>query len=156
MIEVGEPVPDVQLTDTGGTSVRLRDFQGESSVLVYFMRHTGCPVCNRHVQRLAAAAADYAARGVAVLVAVPDDVDSAARWASRKQLPFPVVTGTEGSPHEIVGLRRKLFGTMQQSGTVLVDRGGVVRHVDVATIPTGGYSHSAVDEAISALRSTER
>jgi hypothetical protein len=68
-----------------------------------------------------------------------------------KKLPFPVVIGTADTPHAGVGLARKIFGSMRQSGTVLIDRAGVVRYLDVATMPTGGYSHRAVARAIQDL-----
>lgn len=152
MIEVGQFAPALQLIDTTGAEVRLSDYHGKADVLIYFMRHTGCPMCNRHVKHLAAHAAEYATQGVTVLVAVPDDADIASRWAARKKLPFAVVTGAGGAPHEGVGLTRRMFGAMQQSGTVLIDRDGVVSYLDVATMPTGGYSHPAVAQAIQDLR----
>lgn len=151
MIEVGQSAPELRLTDTTGAGIGLSDYRGTSDVLIYFMRYTGCPMCNRHVKHLAARAAEYAGHGVAVLVAVPDDADTAARWAAMKKLPFPVVIGAAGTPHAGVGLARKIFGSMQQSGTVLIDRGGVVRYLDIATMPTGGYSQRAVAKAIQDL-----
>jgi peroxiredoxin len=151
MIEVGQSAPELRLTDTMGAGIRLSDYRGASDVLIYFMRHTGCPMCNRHVKHLAAQAAEYAGYGVAVLVAVPDDADTASRWAATKKLPFPVVIGTGGTPHAGLGLARKIFGSMQQSGTVLIDRGGVVRYLDVATMPPGGYSQRDVAKAIQDL-----
>jgi peroxiredoxin len=151
MIEVGQSAPELRLTDTTGAGIRLSDYRGKSDVLIYFMRHTGCPMCNRHVKHLAAHAADYVAHGVAVLVAVPDDADTASRWAAMKKLPFPVMIGAGSTPHAGVGLARKMFGSMQQSGTVLIDHAGMVRYLDVATMPTGGYSHRAAMEAIGDL-----
>lgn len=156
MIAAGQLVPDLALTDTDGVSYRLRELYDEGAVLIYFMRHIGCPVCNRHVQRLAASAARFTERGVTVLVAVPEDADTAARWASQKRLPFAVVRGTGRSPHETMGLTRKLFGSMQQSGTVLIARGGEIRYLEVATVPTGGYSPRAADEAVVALEASAR
>lgn len=156
MIEVGQHAPELQLTDTSGAGIRLDDYRGASGVLIYFMRHTGCPLCNRHVKELTAHAAEYVAAGVTVLVAVPDDAGTASRWSAERQLPFPVVIGTEGTPHATFGLARKMLGSMQQSGTILIDRAGVVCYRDVATVPTGGYSHRAVAEAIDALRNTHR
>jgi peroxiredoxin len=151
MIKVGQFAPDLQLTDTSGAAIRLHDFRGKSHVLIYFMRHTGCPMCNRHVKRLAANAADYAALGATIVVAVPDDAGTATRWAARMQLPFAVVMSAEGTPHAAIGLARKVFGSMQESGTVLVDRTGVVRYLNIATVPSGGYSHRAVMDAIAVL-----
>jgi peroxiredoxin len=151
MIDVGQSAPELQLTTTTGAGIGLREYRDSSEVLIYFMRHAGCPMCNRHVKHLAAHAAEYAAQEVAVLVAVPDDADTASRWAATKGLPFPVVIGAGRTPHAGIGLARKMLGSIQQSGTVLIDRAGVIRYLDVATMPTGGYSHRAVTEAIQDL-----
>jgi peroxiredoxin len=154
MIEVGQAAPELRLRDTTGAGIDLRNYRGESDVLIYIMRNTGCPMCNRHVQQLATHAGEYAQYAVTVLVAVPDDQNTAARWAAKKQLPFPVVTGARDTPHAGLGLGRKMFGSMQQSGTVLLDRAGVVRYLNIVTMPTGGYTHRAVLEAIQDLHRT--
>jgi peroxiredoxin len=79
------------------------------------MRATTCPVCVRHVRDLARHANDYAALGAAILVVVPEGLPTARAWAARQRLPFPVVTGAHGSPHEAIGLKRRWeFSTMTQ------------------------------------------
>jgi peroxiredoxin len=151
MLETGSPAPDVVLEDTDGQTVRLSDYQG-GHVLVYFMRSTTCPVCNRHVQDLVRRSDELAADGVRVLVAVPEDRRAAAGWKAKRQIPFPVLTGRSGTPHEMVGLSRKVFGSLQQSGSVLIDSQGVVRHAHGATMPTGGYRWNAIAAAVQDLR----
>jgi hypothetical protein len=44
-----------------------------------------------------------------------------------------------------------VFGVMQQSGSVLVDRHGVVRHAHGATIPTASYDKRGIARARRAL-----
>ncbi|GAA4084032.1 peroxiredoxin family protein [Nonomuraea soli] len=152
MLENGSPAPDVVLEDTDGQAVRLSDYRGRHAVLVYFMRSTACPICNRHVQDLVRRRDELAAGNVKVLVAVPEDRRTAAAWKARRSIPFPVVVGRDGTPHELFGLDRKMLGSLQQSGTVLVDTGGVVRHAHGATLPTGGYLRKEISEAVGALR----
>src|SRR4051794_18978143 len=72
MLDVGTAAPVLSLEDSDGHPVRLADFIGTSAVLIYFMRTTTCPVCNRHVRDIAGRADELAARGVTVLVAVPE------------------------------------------------------------------------------------
>jgi peroxiredoxin len=137
--------------DTAGHTVRLSDHVGRHAVLLYFMRSTTCPVCNRHVQDLAADAERYAAAGVHVLIAVPGDRETAAAWKAKRGLALTVVTATAGTPHEVVGLSRKVFGSMQQSGSVLVDVHGTVRHAHGATLPTSSYDKKGITAAIASL-----
>jgi len=147
MLEPGSPAPSMVLEDTTGQDVRLPDHQG--AVLLYFMRSTSCPICNRHVQDLVTSSAEWA--GVRVLIAVPEDREHAAAWKARRRIPFPVLTGRRDSPHEMIGLSRKVFGAMQQSGSVLIDAHGVVRHAHGATLPTNSYDKNGIAAAVAAL-----
>ncbi|MFI6595931.1 peroxiredoxin family protein [Nonomuraea sp. NPDC050536] len=150
MLEIGSRVPEVVLEDTDGQAVRLSDYRGRHAVLVFFMRSTTCPVCNGHVRDLVRRRDELAADNVQVLVAVPEDRQEAAAWKAKRQVPFTVLVG--GTPHEMIGLSRKVFGSMQQSGSILVDSGGIVRHAHGATMPTGAYDKKGIAAAIEGLR----
>ncbi|MDQ7803030.1 peroxiredoxin family protein [Amycolatopsis sp. A133] len=150
MLEAGSPAPELVLEDTDGQTVRLADHRGRHAVLLYFMRSTTCPVCRRHVRALAEDAALPAA-GVRVLIAVPEDRATAAAWRAKHRIPFPVLTGRRGSPHELVGLSRTVFGALQRSGSILVDVHGVVRHAHGAALPTGSYDSGGIAAAVAAL-----
>lgn len=152
MLAIGSPAPDLTFEDTTGRPVRLSDHRGHP-VLLYFLRSTTCPVCNRHVRDLAAHAARLA--GVRVLLVVPEDRGTAAAWRARRDVGFPVLVGRGDRPHQRVGLGRRIFGTMQQSGTVLLDAAGTVRHLRAATVPTGGYDRAGVLAAVDALRTDD-
>lgn len=152
MLETGSPAPDVVLEDTDGQPVRLSDYQGNHAVLIYFMRSTSCPVCNRHVQDLSRHRNELAADNVQVLVAVPGDRQEAATWKVKRQVPLPVLVGRRGTPHEMVGLGRKVFGSLQQSGSILIDSRGIIRHAHGATIPTSGYDKKGITVAVQGLR----
>ncbi|WP_225993235.1 hypothetical protein [Actinomadura rudentiformis] len=52
----------------------------------------------------------------------------------------------------MIGLGRKVFGSMQQSGSVLIDSQGVIRHAHGATMPTGGYDKKGITAAVQDLR----
>ncbi|MEV1170469.1 peroxiredoxin family protein [Nonomuraea sp. NPDC049784] len=151
MLETGSPAPAVVLEDTDGRAVRLSDYQGDHAVLVYFMRSTSCPVCNRHVQDLIRRRDELVAADVQVLVAVPEDRQAAAEWKAKRQIPFPVLTGRRSTPHEMIGLSRKVFGSLQQSGSILIDSQGIIRHAHGAAMPTSGYDRKGITAAIQAL-----
>ncbi|MEV8443739.1 peroxiredoxin family protein [Actinosynnema sp. NPDC051121] len=152
MLEAGSPAPPMALEDTAGRTVHLSDYRGAHAVLVFFLRSTTCPVCNAHVRDLVARADELAADDVQVLVAVPEDRETAAAWRAKRRIPFPVLTGRRESPHEMVGLGKRIFGSMQQSGSILVDRQGIVRHAHGATVPTNSYDKKGIAAAIAALR----
>jgi len=151
MLEAGSPAPRLVLEDTEGRPVSLADHNGHHAVLLYFMRSTTCPVCRRHVRTLAEDADALEAAGVRVLIAVPEDRETARAWRAKHEIPFPVLTGRRNTPHELVGLNRAVFGALQRSGSVLVDAQGVVRHAHSAALPTGSYDRAGIAAAVAAL-----
>lgn len=149
MIRPGDPAPELALEDTTGNEVRLADLHGRCGVLLFFMRSASCPVCHAHVRDLAKRQDYFRANNIRVLVAVPEDRATAAAWKERSHTPFPVLTGRTGTPHEAFGLARRLFGTMQQSGSVLIDPQGTVRHAHGATSPLNSYDKKGITAAIT-------
>ncbi|GAB0101531.1 peroxiredoxin family protein [Nocardia sp. JMUB6875] len=148
MLTSARPAPDLNLVDTSGRPWRLSDNRAARATLLYFMRSTSCPICNRHVRDLVAQHTDFDAANIQVVVVVPEDPDTASTWKAKRAIPFPVLTG---SAHESVGLTRKFFGSMQQSGTILVDSTGTIRHAHSATIPINSYDKKGITAAINAL-----
>lgn len=151
MLETGSPAPRIVVEDSDGQTVRVSDYVGRQSVLIFFMRSTSCPVCNLHVRDLVRREADLAAAGVVVLIAVPEDRETAAAWKARRQVPFTVLTGSQETPHGMVGLGTRVFGSVQQSGSILIDTHGVVRHAHGATLPTNGYDRKGIAAAVASL-----
>jgi peroxiredoxin len=151
VLETGLTVPDIALEDAAGNPVHLKDFRGHVNVLLYFMRSTSCPVCNNHVKDLVARSDEFAAANVRVVIAVPEGRREAAEWQVKRGLPFLVVTGRRGTPHEAIGLTKKVFGSMQQSGSVLIDREGVARHAHSATMPISSYDKKGIERSIRDL-----
>ncbi|RSN24833.1 peroxiredoxin [Amycolatopsis sp. WAC 01416] len=148
MLEIGSVVPDLALEDTTGQVVRLSEFRGKENVLLYFMRSTTCPVCNGHVKDLVGRAADFAAADVRILIAVPEGREEAKAWRTKRGLSLRVVSGRGTTPHEAFGLSKKM---LQQSGSVLIDREGVVRHAHAATMPISAYDKKGIAKAVDGL-----
>jgi peroxiredoxin len=150
MIEIGS-TPDLKLQTTDGEAVSIADFKGKHNVLIYFMRALSCAQCNAHVQSFVKNQPEFDAANVEIIVAVPEDLQDAAAWKARKNIPYTVVAGAAGTPHESVGLLKKVFGALQQSGTVLLDSNGNVVYTQVSTIPTTSYNRAEISAALAAL-----
>ncbi|WP_433956014.1 peroxiredoxin family protein [Janibacter indicus] len=150
MIPTGSHL-DLHVIDTNGATYPLDQFRGRSAVFVYFMRAILCMQCNAHVRTLASQQETLRSEGVEVIIVIPDTVEAAAEWKAKKSIPFPVVVGADTNVHAQIGLMRKVFGALQQSGGVLIDRDGVVRYTHSATNPGGSYDAAALEAAIAQL-----
>ncbi|OQS12816.1 peroxiredoxin [Nocardia donostiensis] len=153
MLTPGTLAPEMEFEDTDGQVRRLSDYRGVHSALLYFMRSTSCPICNRHVRDLVARRNEFDTDNIGVLIVVPEGRGAGSAWKTEHGIPFPVLVGSTGTPHESVGLTRKVFGTMQQSGTILVDSDGIIRHAHGATLPTNSYDKKGIIAAIHTMRS---
>jgi len=149
-LEIGSTL-HLDLRESDGAAMSLEDYRGTHNVFVYFMRALSCAQCNAAVRTLASQKDDLEASGVKVVVAVPEDAESATAWKAKKGVPFPVVVGKDGTPHAEAGLLRKVFGAIQQSGGVLVDKQGVVRYAHVSTNPGASYDKAELATAIAGL-----
>lgn len=113
--------------------------------VVYFMRTSSCAVCQKHVKKLAEDHPRISAAGADVVVVVPDGGEQAAALAARLSAPFPIVSSPEA--HAAVGLVSKVFGQLQQSGTLVV-ADGTVRHLRTATVPLRAFDEAAMLAAV--------
>jgi peroxiredoxin len=155
MLDLGTIIaPDLALVDHTGAEVTLAGYLANGPVLLYFMRTSTCPVCANHVRDLARRKAEFDAKGVQVVVAVPEGPDEAAAAHAALKLPYPVVTGRSGTAHEAFGLTARMFGSMQQSGSVLLDGDGRIRHAHSATVPVGAYDRAGLGAALQAMPGT--
>jgi peroxiredoxin len=150
MLEIGT-APRLSLVNTIGQAVTLDGGVANTGTFIYFMRALSCVQCNAAVAKLAKEQAAFTDAGVRVIVAVPEDRDAAAQWKAKKGVPFEVVTGQSGTAHEEVGLMKKVFGLVQQSGNILLDADGVVRYAHASTNPGASYNAAAVATAVAAL-----
>lgn len=147
MLTVNSPAPDFEVQIAGGARTPLTDLAGPDGLLIYLMRTATCPVCQAHVRSLVRD--PIGGPGLPLLVAVPEDAATAAAWAARRTVGALVVTGVGGSVHEWAGFARKALGAMQQSGTVLLDGAGVVRHVHAATLPLAALDRRSLERALA-------
>jgi peroxiredoxin len=150
VLEIGT-TPTLSLVNTLGQDVTLDNSATVNATFIYFMRALSCAQCNAAVAKMATRRAAFADAGVRVIVAVPEDPAAAIAWKAKKNVPFEVVVGKSGSAHEAVGLLRKVFGLVQQSGSILLDDSGVVRYAHASTNPGASYNESEVVAAIAAL-----
>jgi peroxiredoxin len=142
--EEGHPFPEPLLRRFIAQSGRVH--------VLYFMRAAGCSICGAHVQQLAAEKQRLNELKVEVVIVVPEGEAEARALREEKKLPFAVVAGQDA--HAQMGLTRAVFGSIQQSGTVVVDSTGNIALLTRATWPGNALDLPGVLAVLARLKGT--
>ncbi len=124
---VGEPAPDLALTDTHGSPVRLADLRGTPALLV-FVPFAFSRLCTGELCELRDHLEDFRMAGVRLLVISCDPVHALRAWAEQEGYTFDLLS--DFWPH---GAAASAYGVFDAErgravrGSVLLDADGVVR-----------------------------
>ncbi len=123
--EVGYLAPDFALPDLAGQTVRLSDFRGKRAVFLNFWA-TWCPPCRAEMPTMERAYQAYGEKGLEILAisidaGAPDEV---AAFMKELTLSFPALL----DPRAEVSALYRIPGI---PATVLIDREGVIRSVEI-------------------------
>ncbi|MBC7645375.1 MAG: peroxiredoxin [Thermoleophilia bacterium] len=125
LIDVGQLVPDVTLTDEIGSDVRLRDLAGKTVVL-YFYPKNDTPGCTTQACELRDSWSAFECRDDVVIYGVsPDDGASHQKFRAKYDLPFHLLVDADHQLAEAFGIwkERTNYGKTYmgiERGTVIV------------------------------------
>ncbi len=127
-VKVGQKAPAFEAMDQHGAVVRLADFQGKSSVVLYFYPKDDTPGCTAQACSLRDGFAAIQAAGAVILGVSADDSQSHKAFAEKFHLPFSILADPDKHIIEAYGVKMPLLGFAKRV-TFLIDRQGVVRKV---------------------------
>jgi thioredoxin-dependent peroxiredoxin len=107
-VRVGQRAPDFALPDANGHMHRLADWQGKWLIL-YFYPKDDTPGCTREACHFRDDSAQFKALGASVVGVSVDSVSSHADFASKHQLPFPLLADSAGTVAAAYGALFNLF-----------------------------------------------
>lgn len=102
VLTAGDVAPTFELPDADGQSVKLADFQGKWVVL-YFYPRDNTPGCTKEACGFRDAYAEYQSSDVVVLGVSTDDAKSHTKFATKYELPFPLLVDEGGAIAEQYG-----------------------------------------------------
>jgi peroxiredoxin Q/BCP len=133
-LTIGQPAPTFTLPATGGQTVRLEDFHGKQSVVLYFYPKDDTPGCTKEACAFRDLSSDFARAGAVILGVSTDPVDSHEAFAAKYSLGFPLLADTDAQVSRAYGA----YGPKSSSGrqyegvlrtTFVIDREGVLRKI---------------------------
>ena len=90
--KIGNLAPAFSLRDQDGNKVSLRDFRGESNVVLYFYPRAMTPGCTVQACGIRDSKKALAGLNTAVLAVSPDPVKKLARFVEKQQLNFTLLS----------------------------------------------------------------
>ena len=91
MLQKGDKAPDFELSDDGGSKVRLSELLAGGPIVLYFYPADFTPVCTREACLFRDHHAELAARGVRVYGVNSASAETHARFREKHGLPFPLL-----------------------------------------------------------------
>jgi peroxiredoxin Q/BCP len=147
-INVGDAAPEFELPDASGKRVRLSDFRGKKSVVLYFYPKDDTPGCTKEACSFRDQYEAFKDAGAEVIGISSDSEASHQKFATKYKLPFTLVADSGGGVRKRYGVPATLPGILPGRMTFVIDRDGVVRHVFNSQLQATKH----VDEALGVLK----
>lgn len=147
--KVGDTAPAFSAQDQDGKTVKLADFAGKQSVLLYFYPKDNTPGCTKQACGLRDQLSDLKKQGVAVLGVSRDDAASHKKFIADHSLTFPLLADTDGQLTTAYGAA--MTGrNMARRISFLIDKSGKIVHVTDA--PDFSKHLSEMKDAVAKLK----
>jgi peroxiredoxin Q/BCP len=151
MISPGTRAPDIALAIGGGKTVRLADYHGKKTVVIYFYPKDFTLGCTVEACTFRDNYEDFVALGAEVIGVSSDSEDSHDGFARKHSLQFLLASDRDGGAARAFGVDASLFGLVKGRVTFVIDKEGVVR--DAFSSQVRAKAH--VERALALVRSLE-
>ncbi len=152
MIQVGDKAPDFTLPgiqDGNKRDYTLSEYRGQKVVLAFYPGDF-TPGCTRQMCSYRDNFGDFEPTGAVLLGISPQDVESHAKWAEKKDFHFPLLADVDkkviaayGVAAPIINVRRSVF---------VIDGEGIVRFADRKLIGATFVPIEKLDPVLDAIR----
>ncbi|MFC2176167.1 peroxiredoxin [Bacteroidota bacterium] len=126
-VNIGDVAPDFELTDKAGNLVRLSEFRGKKSVVLYFYPKDETPGCTAQACSFRDSYDDFVDAGAEVIGISSDGSSSHQGFASNHNLQFILLSDPSGKVRKEYGAY-DLFGMIPGRVTFVIDTDGKVVH----------------------------
>ncbi len=148
MVAIGESAPDFHLLSNRGNYVSLHDLLGTKNLVVYFYPKDFTRGCTAEACSFRDSYEAFKALGAEVIGISSDNQSSHDAFAKEHNLPFILLSDTDGSVRKAYGVKKSL-GLFEGRVSFVIDKKGIVRHVFSSQMKATAH----VAEAMNILKS---
>jgi peroxiredoxin Q/BCP len=130
-LRVGDRAPEFFAITHRGEPISLRDFLGKRALILFFYPKDGTPLCTKEACSFRDSYEKFLAAGAEVIGISSDSNERHREFATKYELPFPLISDADGALRKLFGVSRTL-GVLPGRVTYVIDRSGVVRLVFAA------------------------
>ena len=127
-VSVGDPAPEVSLTDYTGEDVSPALYRGEKVVVLYFYPKDDTPGCTTQACTFRDSYEAFTNAGAVVIGVSGDSAESHESFADAYKLPFHLAVDADGSARKAFGVG-KTMGVLPGRVTFVIDKAGIIRHI---------------------------
>lgn len=132
-LKIGDKAPDFKGVNQNNNSISLSDFIGKK-VILYFYPKANTPGCTAQACNLRDNYDDLLKKGFKIIGVSADSVQKQNNFASKYQLPFPLIADTEKEVLKLYGAwgEKKMYGRTFEGiirMTYVIDEKGIIEQI---------------------------
>lgn len=127
-LQIGDPAPEFELLNQKGEMVRLSDYLGKKTVVLYFYPKDETPGCVKEACGFRDSYEDFIEVGAEVIGVSDDSIDSHRLFSLSRRLPFVLLSDQKGKIRKTYGVSGSFLGLIPGRETFVIDKNGILRH----------------------------
>ena len=149
MLKTGQKVKGFSLNRADGSDFSLSEILGKKIIVLYFYPKDFTPGCTKEACFFRDSYEVFLENGAEVIGISTDSVESHAKFAQKKELPFILLSDPGGKVHELYDVAPTLFGLLPGRVTYVIDLDGVVQNAFKSQVNINRH----VNEALKVVQS---
>ncbi len=138
-MEIGASIPDFELPDQHGNSLKSNDFIGKPLVLFFYPKDF-TPGCTQQACGFRDSMDEFIEMGIQVVGISSDTTSSHARFASKYSLEYPILADVKGKIRKLFNVKNSVLGLFPGRETFVFDENGRLVHKYRSLYPAGHIS----------------
>jgi len=143
-VQIGDRAPDFSAITSGGETIRLTDFLGKRTLVLFFYPRDGTAICTQEACAFRDSYEQFIEAGADVIGISSDSEDSHRSFAKQHNLSFPLISDTNGSLRKTFGVP-KTIGLLPGRVTYVIDRDGIIRQIFSAQFASSEHVRQAMN-----------